>query len=82
MGNRLGMLIEFHNMLHGFKVNRGTGKYSLEENLLKNMVSMSEEVLYEIFLNLYKVYDAMDWYLCLKILEGYVIGPSNLRLPR
>ena len=36
---------------------------------------MREEVLYMIFLDLHKAYDALDMSRCLKILEGYGVGP-------
>ena len=29
-----------------------------------------------IFLDLHKVYDALDWDRCLEILEGYGVGPQ------
>ena len=41
---------------------------------------MREEVLYMIFLDLTKVYDALDRSRCLDILEGYGVGPSARRI--
>ena len=41
---------------------------------------MREEVLYVIFLDLTKAYDALDRSRCLEILEGYGVGPSARRL--
>ena len=41
---------------------------------------MSEEVLYVIFLDLTKAYDALDRSRCLGILEGYRVGPGARRL--
>ena len=41
---------------------------------------MREEVLYVIFLDLTKAYDALDRSRCLVILEGYGVGPSARRL--
>ena len=37
---------------------------------------MREEVLYVIFLDLTKAYDALDRSRCLEILEGYGVGPN------
>ena len=57
--------ITFHNILHGFQAGRGMGTASLEAKMLQQLVAMSQEVLYAIFLDLHKVYDALDRYRCL-----------------
>ena len=41
---------------------------------------MREEVLYVIFLDLHKAYDALDRSRCLEILEGYSVGRCSRRL--
>ena len=41
---------------------------------------MKEEVLYVIFLDLHKAYDALDRSRILEILEGYGVGPQARRL--
>ena len=41
---------------------------------------MREEVLYEIFLDLRKTYDALDRDRCLDILGAYGVGPWSIRL--
>ena len=41
---------------------------------------MREEVLYVIFLDLTKSYDALYRSRCLEILEGYGVGPNARRL--
>ena len=43
---------------------------------------MREEVLYAIFLDLHKAYDALDRSRCLEILEGYGVVPQSQRLLR
>ena len=57
LNHQLTASITFHNVLHGFQVGRGTGTASLEAKLL---TAMSEEVLYVIFLDLHKAYEALD----------------------
>ena len=52
--------IKLHDVLHGFREGRGTGTATLEAKLLQQLAAMREEVLYVIFLDLTKVYDALD----------------------
>ena len=67
---RMGV-IEFHDVIHGFRVRRGTGTASIEAKLLHQVAAMQEEVLYTIFLDLHKAYDALDRTWCLAILQGW-----------
>ena len=53
-----------------------TGTTYLEAKLLQPLTTMREEVLYAIFLDMQKAYDALDWNRCLNILEGYALGPQ------
>ena len=57
--------ITYHDFLHGFWAGHGTGTATLEAKLLQNLSSLREEVLYVIFLELHKVYDALDRSRCL-----------------
>ena len=80
LNRRLTASITFHNFLHGFRTCHGTGTTTLEAKLLQQLESLREEVLYVIFLDLHKAYDAMDRSRCLEILEGYGVGPRARRL--
>ena len=60
--------ISFHDIIHGFQAGRGTGMASLDNKLVHRLTSMREEFLYVIFLDLHKVYYAMDRDICLDIL--------------
>ena len=62
---RLGAATTLHNVLHGFRSVRGMGTTSLEANLLQNMTSMREEIIYKVFLKLKKAYSALDRDKCL-----------------
>ena len=44
--------------------------------MLQQLAAMREEVLYVIFLDLHKTYDALDSSRCLEILEGYGVVPE------
>ena len=72
--------ITYHNVLHGFRVGRGTGTATLEAKLLQQLAALREEVLYMIFLDLYKAYDALDRSRCMDIMEGYGVGPRSRRI--
>ena len=80
LNRRLTSSITFHDVLHGFRAGRGTGTATLEAKLLQQLAAMREEVLYVIFLDLTKVYEALDSSRCLGILEGYGIGTGARRL--
>ena len=51
--------IAYHDVLHIFRVGRVTGTSSFESNLLQQMTEMREEVIYEVFLDLRKVYNSL-----------------------
>ena len=72
--------ITYHDALHGFRAARGTGTATLEAKLIQQLAAMREEVIYVIFLDLTKAYDALDRSRCLEILEGYGVSPSARRL--
>ena len=82
LNRRLTASITYHDFLHGFRAGCGTGTATLEAKLLQQLAALSEEVLYVIFLDLHKAYDALDRSRCLEILEGYGVGPRAHRLLR
>ena len=57
--------ITYHDLLHGFRVGHGTGTATLKSKLLQQLAALREEVLYVIFLDLHKAYDALDRTRCL-----------------
>ena len=78
--HQLTTAITYHDVLHGFRAGCGTGTATLEVKLLQQLAPMREEVLYVIFLDLTKAYDALDRSRSLEILEGYRLGPQVRRL--
>ena len=52
--------ITFHDFIHGFRVGCVTGTTTLKVKLLQQLAAMKEEVLYMVFLDLKKAYDALD----------------------
>ena len=71
---RLTAGIKFHDALHGFWEGCGTGTATLEAKLLQQLSAMREEVLYVIFPDLTKAYDALDRSRSMEILKGYGVG--------
>ena len=66
--------MQFHGALNGFRSDRGTGTASLKSKLLRQLMSIKEEVVYEFFLDLWKSYDALDQERFVYILMGYGVG--------
>ena len=77
---RFTISINFHNALHGYQESCSTGTASLEAKMIHQLTEMREGVLYNIFQDLNKVYDALDMDICLDILEGYGVGPRACRV--
>ena len=80
LNHRLGTDITFQGVLHGFCTSRVMGANYLEAYLLQYLDSMREEVLYKIFLDLYKSYDDLDRFRFLDIIVVYSMGPRYIRL--
>ena len=74
--------ITFHDVLHSFRADCGTGTASLDAKLLQQLADLTEEVLYAIFMELQTVYFALNRYICMEILEGYGLGPWFCRIFR
>ena len=72
--------IIFHVFLHIFRSGCGTGTATLKVKLFQQLAALREEILYVIFLDLHKAYDALDRYRCLEILKGYFMVPQACRL--
>ena len=59
LNHRFPSEIHFHDVLHGFWVCRKMVTAALEAKLLQQLTTMREAVLYEIFPDLQKAYDAL-----------------------
>ena len=79
---RLTASITYQNLLHEFWAGRSTSTSTLEAKLLQQLAALREEVLYVIFLDLHKAYDALDRSRYIEILGGYGLGPRSCRLVR
>ena len=77
---RLVEYIEFHEVLTGFRALIGTGVVTLKAKPLQYILGLHQEVLYDIFVDLQKSYDALDQERALSILEGYRLGTQVFQL--
>ena len=53
---------------------------NLGAKLLQQIEGMRKEVIYDIFVHIHKVYDALDWGRALEILEGCGVVPQVFQL--
>ena len=56
------------------------GTTSLKSKLFQQKTGMREEVLYEVFINLWEVYDTLDREWCIEIIVGYGVGSQMERI--
>jgi exonuclease III len=74
---RLSGSIQFHDAIHGFRAERGTGTAITELKLLTQYTKLcGVKNLYVVFLDLQKAYYTLDRERTLEILEGYGVGPN------
>jgi hypothetical protein len=74
--------LELHNCLHSGLPRRGTGTAIMEVKLNQQLAWVDQAPLYQIYLDLKKAYNALDWMRCLEILAGYGVGLNLLHLQK
>ena len=57
---RLKRSVTLHDTLHGFRAGRGMGAATLEANLVQKLSGIAHEPLFQVFLDVQKVYDLLD----------------------
>jgi hypothetical protein len=77
---RLKAEIQFHGSLHGCRAKRGTATATIEAKLLIQNSCFQRKALYQICIDLAKVYDTLDRGITLEVLKVYRTGPRVLRL--
>jgi hypothetical protein len=71
--------LSLHEALHGCRNGCSMGTAILEAKLAQQLAHLEQEPFYGVFLDLKKVFDAMDRERCLLILEGYGAGPNMVK---
>ncbi len=59
--------VEFHDSLHGGLPGRGTGTATIKAKLHQSLAWCDQHLLYQIYVDLKKAYDVLDWEQTLKI---------------
>jgi hypothetical protein len=79
---RLKAAISFHDALHGFRPHWGTTTAIIEAKFFQQLALIQQVPVFEIFIDLKKVYDTLDRERTLEILERYSMGALTLQLLR
>ena len=67
-------MLQFHYMLNGFQVGWVMGTTSLKSKLLHKLTATRNYVLYKVFIDLCRSYDALDRERFMEVLMEYVAG--------
>ena len=74
--------ITYHDELNRFWASWDMGTAALKYKLLQQLMAVSEDVLFEVFLDIQKAYNALDWERSLELLAEYRVSLRTLRLLR
>ena len=69
-----------HYSLYWFIVGQGRGAATLEAKLVHQLAGLARELLFQMLLDIRKVYNSLDRNQCLEVLSGYGVG-TNLTCP-
>jgi hypothetical protein len=72
--------INLHDSLHGCLAEQGTGTGIIEAKLAQQLAHLEQAPFFGVFIDLMKVFDAMNQGRCLAILALHRVGPQMLRL--
>ena len=82
INQRIGAAVRFHDVLHSFWAGQGAGTAVLEAKFLRQLAEIMDEVLYEVFLDLWDACDLLDREQYMEILVGFRVGPRMERILR
>ena len=67
INRHIGAAVRFHGFLHGLRSGQGAATNFLKAKLIHQIMEMSEEVIYEVFLKLRNCYDVFEREICMEI---------------
>ena len=73
-------VVQFHDSTHCFMGGRGCRTAGLEAKLVQQFAQIEQHLLYIVFVDLKKAYDAMNQERCVEILRAYGVEPKMLGL--
>ena len=71
---RLERGVVLNDDLHGFRVGQVTGTARLEAKLSQQLSGIAHEPIFQVFLDIRKVYEYLDKGRCLEVLRAYGMG--------
>ena len=80
LNRRLTAEITFHGVLHSLLVGYSMGTATINDKTIQQLMAMREEVLFEVFLDIQKAYDALNLDRYLVIMAAYRVGTRTLQL--
>ena len=77
---RLKRSMTLHDALHGLRAGRGTGTSILEAKLTQQLAGIAHRPLFQVFLDVQKVYDSLNRGHCMEILRENEMGENMAHL--
>ena len=71
INTRIKLVVQLHDVLHGFFTGRGAGNYIIDLKLVQELASVDQDPKLLVFLDLIKAYDNLDQGVLLQTLESY-----------
>ena len=72
--------VTLHDALHGFRAESVMGTETLESKFAQQLAGLAHEPLFQVFLDIRKVYESLDRGRCMEILQVYDMGKIIARL--
>ena len=68
--------VSFSNKVHGFRANQGCITSVSEANIRMQIAACKNETTFQLYLDLKKAYDYINWDRTLEVMQKYGVGPQ------